>query len=278
MKLRFQKRYFLAGCLSALLGIAALAAIAFAMAMGDDEGIPRATVADTQGRSISYLHAGESASQRIIYVHGSPGNARAWLDYLKNPISGFQSIALDRPGFGQTLPAGPASTLQSQAAAIEPFLVERDGKWPILVGHSFGGTVVCQAAADYPDRVGGLVILSGALDPALERKRWYQQVGEFWFVPNLLPRPLRNSNRELIPLKGDLEELAPRLATITSPAIILHGTEDDLVPVSNVDFLQSHLPSESIREIRLFEGRNHLIPWSESEAIREAIQTVAVGS
>lgn len=278
MKLRFQKRFYVMGCLAALLAVVAIVAVAFVMAMGDDAGIPRAKVVDTQGRSISYLHAGEPGGRRIIYVHGSPGNARAWLDYLKDPIPGFESIALDRPGFGQTRPTDPAPSLHSQAEAIEPFLVERDGKWPVLVGHSFGGTVVCQAAADYPDRVGGLVILSGALDPALERKRWYQQVGEFWFIPNLLPRPLRNSNRELIPLKGELEELAPRLATITSPTIILHGTEDDLVPVSNVDFLQRHLLSDSIREIRLFEGRNHLIPWSETEAIREAIQEVAAGS
>ncbi|MCL4694904.1 MAG: alpha/beta hydrolase, partial [Candidatus Hydrogenedentes bacterium] len=72
--------------------------------------------------------------------------------------------------------------------------------------------------------------------------------------------------------------LAPRLAVIRSPTIILHGAEDDLVPVSNVDYLRSHLPPDSIRQIRLFEGRNHLIPYSEPKAIREAIQEVAAGS
>ncbi len=278
MNLGIQRRHFFAGCLTAFLAIVALVAIVVVVAMGDDGEIPRTTVVDELGRTISYLHAGDPSGPRIIYVHGSPGNARAWLDYLKSPIPGFESIALDRPGFGQTVPADPAPSLESQAQAIEPFLVERDGRWPVLVGHSYGGTVVCRAAVDFSDRVGGLVILSGALDPALERKRWYQQVGEFWFMPGLLPRPLRNSNRELIPLRGELEKLAPQLAAIRNPTIILHGTEDDLVPVSNVDFLQRHLLSDSIREIRLFEGRNHLIPWSETEAIREAIQEVAAGS
>ena len=272
---RPRKRILLAGCLITVLGVVSVLALTIAMAMGDDEGIPRATIEGEDGQVVSYLHVGDTGAPRIIYVHGSPGNARAWLDYLKDPIPGFESIAPDRLGFGQTTPADPVPSLQDQAAAIEPFLVERNGKWPILVGHSLGGTIVCRVAADYPERVGGLVVISGALDPSLETTHWYQRLGEFGFVPHLLPRGLRNSNRELIPLKDELEELEPMLDQIQCPVIILHGKKDSLAPVSNVDFLKEHLPEETLHDVTLFEDRNHLIPWSEDAAIREAIEQVA---
>jgi pimeloyl-ACP methyl ester carboxylesterase len=276
MSIRFRKRNLLVGCLPVLLGVAGLAAMILVMVMGDDGGVSRATIRDLQGRAISYLRAGNTDSPRIIYVHGSPGNARAWLDYVKLPIPGYESIAFDRPGFGQTTPPDPDPSLEGQAQAIEPFLIERDGRWPVLVGHSFGAPVACRAAVDYRDRVGGLVIVSGALDPGLEKKRWRQRIGEFWLVPKLLPRPLRNSNRELIPLRGELEELAPLLANIRCPTIILHGKVDALVPVSNVAFLTEHLPAEVLQDVVVFENRNHLIPWSESVAIRSAIQNLGV--
>lgn len=271
------KRTQIAGCLVTLAGAFSLVVLAAGLTLGDDEGISRATLNHGDGRVISYLHAGDAGARRIIYVHGSPGNARAWLSYLKDPIAGHESIAPDRPGFGQTSPAGPIPSLQEQAAAIEPFLVEHDGKWPILVGHSFGGTIVSRVAVDYPDHVGGLVILSGPLDPSNEKLHWYQQAGEFWFVPRLLPRGIRNSNRELRPLKAELEELEPLLGSIQCPVAILHGKNDSLAPVSNVDYLKARLPEGVLRKVVLFEDRNHLIPLSEEATIREAIEQIAVG-
>lgn len=269
-----RKRYVFAGC-TALAAAVAVVAILVVVLVIDDDGIPRAALVDTQGRTISYLHAGDPDAPRIIYVHGSPGNARTWLDYLTTPIPGFESIAIDRPGFGQTQPADPVPSLKSQAEAIAPFLVKRNGHWPILVGHSLGGTIVCRAAADYADRVGGLVVLSGALDPALERPHWYQRFGEFGIIPALLPRALRNSNRELLPLKDELEDLAPRLKSIACPTAILHGGKDGLAPFSNVDYLTAHLAPERVHMVVQFEERNHLIPWSESAAIRDAIEQIA---
>jgi pimeloyl-ACP methyl ester carboxylesterase len=274
---RPRKRTQFAGCLFTLVGAFSLVALGIGLTLGDDEGVSRATINHSDSRVISYLRAGDADAPRIVYVHGSPGNARAWLNYLKDPIPGHESIAPDRPGFGQTSPAGPIPSLQEQAAAIEPFLVEHDGKWPILVGHSFGGTIVSRVAVDYPDRVGGLVILSGPLDPSNEKLHWYQQAGEFWFVPRLLPRGIRNSNRELRPLKAELEVLEPLLGAIQCPVAILHGKNDALAPVSNVDYLKARLPEGVLRKVVLFEDRNHLIPLSEEAAIREAIEQVAAG-
>jgi pimeloyl-ACP methyl ester carboxylesterase len=223
--------------------------------------------------TISYLMgaATDDALPRIVYVHGTPGSATAFTDYLTNPISGLNPISIDRPGFGGTKPRKPAMTLREQSQVIEPFLVERGGQWPILVGHSMGGPIVARVAADYPERVGGLVILSGSLDPTLEKIYWYQRIANFLFVPYMLPKTIRNSNDELYPLKKELEILQPLLANIICPVLIIHAPNDILVPYENVAFMKSNFPEETIHSVIKIPEKNHFIPWNAEKEIRTAI-------
>jgi len=115
--------------------------------------------------NVAYLAAGDPEGPRLIFVHGTPGDCGAWLDYLADPVPGWESLAIDRPGFGASDPPGAVASLQLQAAAIEPLLVERRGRWPILIGHSLGGPIVARVATDDPTRVGGLLIVAGNLAP-----------------------------------------------------------------------------------------------------------------
>ena len=91
----------------------------------------------------------------MILVHGTPGDATAWTDYLETPIDGAEMIAVDRPGFGCSTPRTAVPSLEAQARALEPLLVERGGAWPILVGHSQGGPIIVRTAIDYPDASAG---------------------------------------------------------------------------------------------------------------------------
>lgn len=238
-------------------------------------GASRDTVKIDDMHTVSYLRAGDPNAPRIIFVHGSPGSATAWAKYLSDPMPGFESVAIDRFGFGKSAPNTPVSSLQEQALAIEPLLVRRDGKWPILVGHSLGGAVACETAVDYPDRVGGLVILAGALSSALETIHWYQRVADFWFVPSILPANLTTSNRELLPLKYELETLEPRLSNIRCPVSIIHGEKDILVPVANVEFMQKRFPQGCISEVLILPKENHFLPWTIERIVRNSIQKIA---
>jgi len=221
---------------------------------------------------ISYIHAGEDADPRVIFIHGTPGSAGNFVHFVDDPPEGLRTIAIDRPGFGESCPRGAVPELERQAAAIEPLLVQRKGRWPILVGHSLGAPIAAWVAAEHPDRVDGLVLVAGALDPELERVLVIQRIGNFLFFPNLLPRAIRNANRELIPLKGELEELAPMLERIDCPVVIVHGRKDGLVPFENVAYMQKRLGGGggSVHLIELSEG-DHFLPWNAEQRIRDAI-------
>lgn len=223
------------------------------------------------GLTISMLSRGDPHARRVIFVHGTPGSATAWEHYIARPPQRVEAVAVDRPGFGATLPRGAMPSLRAQAAAIAPLLVARGGQWPILVGHSLGGPIVAQVAADNPGKVGGLLILAGSFDPGVERTYWVQYMGEWPMIRSMLPGALRSANRELMALKPDLEALAPRLGALRCPVRVVHGTKDGNVPYSNVAFLRAHLTHAASFDVTTLPGQNHFIVWNEEPAVRAAL-------
>ena len=221
--------------------------------------------------TVSYLHGGDGSGTRVILVHGTPGEATAWADYVLLPPPGTEVLALDRPGFGRSGPAGAVTRLADQAAAVLA-LMPADGRPVLLLGHSLGGPIAARVAADHPERVLGLVLLAASLDPALESIHPMQYVGASGLVKRLLPRTLRNANAELLALKPELESLAQVLPRITAKVVIVHGTKDPLVPVANVPFAQAHLTGARCVKTVLLEGQNHFLPWNAEATVREAIR------
>lgn len=237
--------------------------------------LERVTIDDPATHAkLSYLRAGDRRGRRVIFVHGTPGEAKGWVDYLTRVPPGFEYLAVDRPGFGESGPSHAVTSLPEQAAALAPLLEERAGRQPILVGHSLGGPVVLQAAADMPARIGAVVVLAGSLDPAQEHTHWAQPVGAAGAVRWMLPRPIDNANHELMALKPQLTALAPRLAAIRCPVEIVHGTKDPLVPYANVAFMRTHLSAASLR-VRTLGGVNHFLPWNSVGEVRAAIARAA---
>ena len=220
---------------------------------------------------IAYLRAGDAKGKRLILVHGTPGSAEGWTDYVLDPPAGVEVIALDRPGFGNSGPEAAVISLASQAAAVAA-LLPSDGRKAVLLGHSLGGAVIAQVAAEYPDRVAALVLLASSLDPAQEAIHPLQPIAAMWPMRTLLPRALRNANAELMGFKGELDALAPLLAHITAPYIIVHGTQDDLVPFANVAYMQRMLVNARCAKTVVLSDQNHFLPWNSEATVRDAIQ------
>jgi pimeloyl-ACP methyl ester carboxylesterase len=231
----------------------------------------RIDVAAAPGLRVSYLRAGPVDAARLILVHGTPGSADGWADYVASPPPGLEVVAIDRPGFGDSGPVDALPRLEDQARAVAA-LLPTDGRPAILLGHSLGGAIVARVAADHPARVQSVVLLAASLDPAQERVHPLQRVGTWAAVRSLLPRALRNANAELMALEPELQALAAVLPQIRAQMIIVHGTQDDLVPVANVPFMQARLTGSRCVRTVLLEGRNHFLPWNSEADVRDAIR------
>lgn len=265
----------LAGRFMALASIATAAACAIpgpqAAETEAQAKISRQSLMLSNGSSLSYLIAGSPAGNTVIFVHGTPGHAMGWADYLLNVPAGFRFIAIDRPGFGESGPDGAETSLAVQAQAIAELIKSLGDSRVALVGHSLGGPIVVKTAADHPDLVTGLVVLAGSLDPDQEDVPFLQFVGDTWPVSALLPRGIRNANREIIALKPQLEELRKHLPGIRVPVMIVHGTKDDLVPFANVAYMKANMSGSTDMQIATLTDQNHFLPWNSKPQVDQAI-------
>jgi pimeloyl-ACP methyl ester carboxylesterase len=95
----------------------------------------------------------------VVLIHGLPGTAEDWND-VTPLLASARTIALDRPGFGYS--SGGYVPFDRQLSAIHGLLAKLGVRRPILVGHSYGGTVSLGYAERYPDDVRGLVLVDAA--------------------------------------------------------------------------------------------------------------------
>lgn len=225
------------------------------------------------GRSIHYIHIGEEGSPLVVLVHGSPGSASAFADYLADSrlTSRAQLIAVDRPGFGYSDFGKTERSIEKQARAIKPVIDRHPADKVILVGHSLGGPVVARIAMDFPQLVDALVMIAPSIDPQLEPKEWWRQPLDLPVVRWVLPTSLKVCNQEILPLEGELEQMLPLWENIRASVTIIQGMNDKLVPKENAWFARRMLPEQLPVDIDMIEGGDHFILWTERERIVNAI-------
>lgn len=101
----------------------------------------------------------------IVLVHGLGGAIPNW-DAIGGPLSDLgRTVALDLPGFGLS-PPGDNWQLETHAAATEAFISELDDS-AVLIGNSMGALLSEMVAAERPELVDALILLSPATPPKL---------------------------------------------------------------------------------------------------------------
>ena len=106
--------------------------------------------------------ADESHAQRprAVMIHGLGGSSLNWVELLDALDDDVDAIAIDLPGFGASPP--PRDGDYSPAGQI-------DSGWHVF-GNSLGGSVAVQLAAQRPDLVRSLTLISPAM-PARRLRR-----------------------------------------------------------------------------------------------------------
>ncbi|GAA4909554.1 pimeloyl-ACP methyl ester carboxylesterase [Actinomycetospora succinea] len=116
------------------------------------------------------LHVRETpgpAGETAVYVHGLGGSSNNWTELAGALSARCRGLAVDLPGFGRTPP--PASgdyRPAAHAATLTAYLedLRRRGSGPVhLLGNSLGGAVSLLAAAQRPDLVRTLTLVSPAM-------------------------------------------------------------------------------------------------------------------
>ena len=110
------------------------------------------------------------------------------------------------------------------------------------------------------------MLVAASIDPAEERTPWYQAVSRWWSVRWAVPQALRRADAEVRPLPAQLTTLGARLTTLRAPVYVLHGQNDELVPVANVDYARRML-GQSPPVVEIVPGQGHFIPWEKPARI-----------
>jgi pimeloyl-ACP methyl ester carboxylesterase len=233
------------GCLAALLSaFLALQACAVIFAKHEARALPGASVhvLVTNGFTIRWVGREATATRGLdlAFIHGTPGEAGVWTSQFQS-LTNRNLFAYDRPGFRGSKPALRQPHLENQVEGLLAWLACATTNRVLLVGHSYGSPIALLAALEHPEKISGVVLIGGDVDPGWEKPWFIQYLFGCRLTSWVLPSALRQCNRELLTAHADLTALRKLLPQLTVPVVMLHGDRDPLVPVENVAWLEHQL-------------------------------------
>ena len=133
---------------------------------------------ESGGVRLHYLDYGTAGRPPMLCVHGGAAHAH-WFDFVAPGFGADYHVrALDQRGHGESAWAvPPAYSYADYASDLAATANKLDLHDFILVGHSMGGTVALMYAANYPGRVGRLVVVDSTLQLTGDRVATLRDVG-----------------------------------------------------------------------------------------------------
>lgn len=161
-----------------------------------------------------YFETEEPALGLILYFHGNADNLQRWGNYANDLLPyGYDVLMIDYRSYGKSAGTPKESVLYSDAESVLAWAKERISYQRLVIyGRSLGSAVASKlAATTNPD----LLILETPFDEL--QSLVFPPVKPLTFF---LPKRNKFSNKE-------------NLAMVRCPVLILHGTEDWVVPLSS---------------------------------------------
>ena len=100
-------------------------------------------------------------ASNLVFLHGWGGRWQSWFPILERLKKDANLYAIDLPGFGDQ-PIEIAYHLDNYVDFVIDFIKSQKIKNPILVGHSFGGTIASKIAADKSIPLKGIILVDAA--------------------------------------------------------------------------------------------------------------------
>ena len=231
----------------------------------------------------------------ILWSHGFLMD-HTMFDPQVEALDGYRHIRWDERGFGETESSGSFTYWDSAddaVALLDHLGIDR----AVFAGMSQGGFLSLRAALTHPDRVMALVLIdtqSGTEDPdVLEsyrgmvealvhgdeatRSSVYDIVAGLILGDEELTPPWKTKwmaadpDRLQDPSDALLErdDISDRLGEIRCPALVVHGTEDQAIPIAKAEQLRAELAD--CRDLVPIEGGSHAANLTHPEAVNGAI-------
>lgn len=143
------------------------------------------------GLRLHYRAQGEGSGTPLLLVHGASSNLRDFGRIQPLLADNRRVIAFDRPGYGYSQrPDGdwpdPAQVARLLLDAAAKLGIEK----PVLLGHSWAGSVVMAGLVEMPERLAGGVLLSGVAGHWAGSVGWSYDLGGLPVLGPLFARTL----------------------------------------------------------------------------------------
>ena len=250
----------------------------------------------------------------VVLIHGNPGSCQDW-SRLYVPISSrYRAIAFDRPGHGHSeRPNHRPITVEVQAEMLHATLMQLGIDRPIVVGHSWGGSLALVYALKFPEEISGAVLLAPAAYESddgvsfLSKLPGWPVIGDvlnFLFTPLLSawlvrtdiakafapdpvpkkylrhvlaewtrPKKVKWYSVDDALLNESLPKFAERYPEIRVPVVIATGDADQIVPAEENAERLHRALPHS--HLNLLPQTGHQIPFTRPEAVLAAIDHIA---
>jgi 3-oxoadipate enol-lactonase len=268
---------------------------------------PRVPTAGDAGAELYWERSG--SGEPLLLIQGMSGTRASWGDpFLSLLRADFDCVIFDNRGVGDSAGATAAFTTADLAADAVAVMDAAGLESAHVLGISMGGMTAQQLVLAAPERLrtptlgctycGGdgssLVdpadaqelleaFTSGDLDRALragyeinlspEFRAEESNYADFTAMAKALPAPQETIQLQLQAVAGHLTQ--ERLAEITAPTLVIHGTADKMIPVANGELIASLIPGA---RLELLEGVGHMFWWEKPQRSAELLRAHALGA
>ena len=151
---------------------------------------PLGRFAEVGGLRLHYHAFGSGPA--LVMIHGASTNLGDFYASIAAPLKKrHRVIIVDRPGHGYSdRPRGAWPDPAAQARLIRGLLHQLSADAPILIGHSWSGSVVLAYLLDYPQEPAGGVLLAGGSHPWQGGVAWYNDLAGIPVIGKLFAHTL----------------------------------------------------------------------------------------
>jgi pimeloyl-ACP methyl ester carboxylesterase len=217
----------------------------------------------------------DSEKPLLVVVHGSPGSHKDFNKYLsdKDLQQKYRILALDRPGYGQSIQQGVLSfpSLAFQAKVVRRFTEKfRHQQKVVVLGHSVGGPIVTHYATTHAADIQALVLLAPAISAKDEQPRWYNRMAEKQWVNQNVGQNMRISQTEMMVLPQQLEAMQANLHKITCETWLFHSKMDMIAPYPNALYVKQNF-SKATLHFKTYLLKTHFIHFTKYKDIKNIL-------